>query len=260
MPGTPRENIWAGGLSGNALKLLACIFMFVDHVGMILLPGVVVLRAIGRLAMPLFAFTFAEGCFYSRHRGRRFALILGLGLVTSAAMSFVEGVVQGNILITLTLASLVIYALDALKRSAFAHAWKRTVLSSFALVAALAFCVGVCCFSGLEVDYGLGGVLLPATVRLLDFRSYGAKGAPGALYHPVTVLLLFTIGLLVIALLSGTLQLFSLCAVGFIALYSGTRGRYRLKALFYVFYPAHLALLGAVYCILHPGFLAALFA
>ena len=109
------------GLSGNALKLLACIFMFVDHVGMILLPGVVVLRAIGRLAMPLFAFTFAEGCFYSRHRGRRFAFILGLGLVTSAAMSFVEGVVQGNILITLTLASLVIYALDALKRSAFAH-------------------------------------------------------------------------------------------------------------------------------------------
>ena len=32
-----------------------------------------------------------------------------------------------------------------------------------------------------------------------------------------------------------------------------------MKALFYVFYPAHLALLGGIYLILHPAFLATLF-
>ena len=154
-----RENIYRGCLSGNVLKVLACIFMFIDHIGMILLPDVVVLRVVGRLAMPLFAFMFAEGCFYTRRRWRRFALILGLGLVTSA----------------------------------------------------------------------------------------------------VTVFLLFAIGLLAVALLSGTIQLFSLLAMVLLVFYSGERGKYRMKALFYVFYPAHLALLGGIYLILHPTFLATLF-
>lgn len=254
-----RENIYRGCLSGNVLKVLACIFMFIDHIGMILLPDVVVLRVVGRLAMPLFAFTFAEGCFYTRRRWRRFALILGLGLATSAVMSFAEGVAQGNILITFSLSCLVIYALDALKRAAFARERERTVIFSLALAAALAFCVGVCVFSGLRVDYGLAGVLLPATVRLLDFRSYGAKGTLCALYTPVTVFLLFAIGLLAVALLSGTIQLFSLLAMVLLVFYSGERGKYRMKALFYVFYPAHLALLGGIYLILHPAFLVTLF-
>ena len=94
--------IYRGWISGNQLKIVACITMLIDHIGMILLPDMVFLRIIGRIAMPLFAFTFAEGCFYSKHKLRRFLLILGLGLVTSAVMSFAEGELQGNILITLS--------------------------------------------------------------------------------------------------------------------------------------------------------------
>ena len=111
--------IYRGWISGNQLKIVACIAMLIDHIGMILLPDMVFLRIIGRIAMPLFAFTFAEGCFYSKHKLRRFLLILGLGLVTSAVMSFAEGELQGNILITLSLSSLIIYAPDALKKSIF---------------------------------------------------------------------------------------------------------------------------------------------
>lgn len=252
-------NLYTGPLSGNALKVIACISMLIDHVGMIFFPDVVVLRVIGRLAMPLFAFTFAEGCFYSRHRLRRFLLILCLGIATSSVMSFVEKSPQGDILITLSLSALVIGALDALKRSAFAHQVKKTVVSALLLAAAVAFCVGVCCFSGLNVDYGLAGVLLPVTVRLLDFRPYGAKGALSAIYTPVTMLLLFAAGLLFVVLFTGEIQLFSLVSLIFIALYSGKRGKAHLKALFYVFYPAHLAVLGAVYLIVWPEFFMTLF-
>ena len=48
-------------LSGNALKLLAALFMTIDHVGVLLLPHVIVLRILGRLALPIFAFMIAEG-------------------------------------------------------------------------------------------------------------------------------------------------------------------------------------------------------
>lgn len=74
------ENFYRGVLSGNALKIIACVSMLVDHIGMILFPDVVALRIVGCLAMPLFAFTFAEGCYYSHKRSARFALILILGV------------------------------------------------------------------------------------------------------------------------------------------------------------------------------------
>ena len=251
--------IYRGWVSGNQLKIVACITMLIDHIGMILLPDMVFLRIIGRIAMPLFAFTFAEGCFYSGHKLRRFLLILGLGLVTSAVMSFAEGKMQGNILITLSLSSLIIYALDALKKSIFRRERGKIVGFSFALLAALALAVGICCFSGIEIDYGIMGVLLPVTVRLLDFGSFGAKGALTSIYTPVTVFLLFFVWLIALSLVLGGVQFFCLSSIILIACYSGQRGKHSLKGLFYVFYPAHLAVLGAIYLILNPDFLSTLF-
>lgn len=130
-------------------------------------------------------------------------LILGLGLVTSAVMSFAEGELQGNILITLSLSSLIIYAPDALKKSIFRRERGKIVCFSFALLTALALAVGVCCFSGVEIDYGIMGVLLPVTVRLPDFGSFGAKAALASIYTPVTVFLLFSAGLIALSLVLG---------------------------------------------------------
>lgn len=48
-------------------------------------------------------------------------------------------------------------------------------------------------------------------------------------------------------------------AVPLLVGYSGKRGKYALKWLFYTFYPAHLALLGAIYLIIHPDYLSVLF-
>ena len=43
------------GLTGNQLKLIALVTMTIDHVGLLLLPQLVILRIIGRLSMPLYA-------------------------------------------------------------------------------------------------------------------------------------------------------------------------------------------------------------
>ena len=41
--------------------------------------------------------------------------------------------------------------------------------------------------------------------------------------------------------------------------YGGRRGKAKLKYFFYIFYPAHLALLCGIYVIIHPDILSALF-
>lgn len=41
------------------IKILACLFMLIDHVGFIIFPDEIVYRVIGRLAYPLFAYQIA---------------------------------------------------------------------------------------------------------------------------------------------------------------------------------------------------------
>ena len=48
-------------LDGTMLKIIAMVSMVSDHVGDLFFPGVMWLRMIGRLAMPIFSFCIAEG-------------------------------------------------------------------------------------------------------------------------------------------------------------------------------------------------------
>lgn len=53
-------------MNRNQLKIIACISMLIDHIGYVLFPDVTVLRLIGRIAMPIFAFFIGEGCLYTK--------------------------------------------------------------------------------------------------------------------------------------------------------------------------------------------------
>ena len=55
-------------LSSNQLKIIACITMLIDHIGYYLLPNVGVLRLIGRLTFPIFAFLISEGAKYTKNK------------------------------------------------------------------------------------------------------------------------------------------------------------------------------------------------
>lgn len=49
-------------LNSLHLKLLAVVTMLIDHMGFTLFPHAVWMRAVGRLAFPIFCFLIAEGC------------------------------------------------------------------------------------------------------------------------------------------------------------------------------------------------------
>jgi len=54
------------GLTNNQLKVIAMVTMTVDHVGFLLFPRLLLLRCIGRLAFPIYAYMVAEGCSHTK--------------------------------------------------------------------------------------------------------------------------------------------------------------------------------------------------
>ena len=64
-------------LNRAQLKLLAALCMVIDHIGVVFLPDITVLRCIGRLAMPIFCFFVAEGYYHTKDR-RKYLLRMGV--------------------------------------------------------------------------------------------------------------------------------------------------------------------------------------
>ena len=164
------------GLTGNQLKLLALIAMTCDHVGLQLLPQFIILRIIGRLAAPLFAYMIAEGCRYTHDRGRYLGRLLGMAALCQIAYFAAMRSLYQCIFVTFSLSVCLIYALD----NAVRRRTPVSVLSAAAAVAAVVFVTEglprILIHTDFDVDYGLWGVMLPVLV----YFGRGKWGKPGA--------------------------------------------------------------------------------
>lgn len=231
-------------LSGNVLKLIACVAMVIDHVGVMFFPYEDSLRIIGRLAFPIFAFMIAEGARYTRNRLRYFLTIFIEGVLMQLVYTLFLNDTQLSIFITFSISIPLIYALDLMKRAfILAKPMKERLISVllFALGAVAAYFL--CEF--FEVDYGFLGVMTPVVTSTFMQRG----GVPeSARRYDLTVIhvLLCGVVLLLLALEVRWVQLWSLLALPLLLLYSGKRGRLKLKYFFYVFYPVHLVVIAGV--------------
>ena len=66
----------------NLLKLVAMISMLIDHTGKMFFPQYRIMRIIGRLAFPLYAYCIAVGGVYSKNRLKYLNRILLMGLIS----------------------------------------------------------------------------------------------------------------------------------------------------------------------------------
>lgn len=233
----------------NLLKLIAMIAMLIDHSGKMLFPQYPVMRLIGRLAFPIYAYCIAVGCVYTRDPLKYFKRLVLLALISqpfyavalahkSAAMysvSFAEEPVRAAltfylhswnhpcVLVSLALGVLIIWTIR-----------ERQLL----LTAAMAlFCWKI---QG-SIDYGARGLILMVLFYLfctkwwlslpavLSFMVWwGMRGAGYELFG-------VTFGS----------QMFAILALPLI--YIHTKSRIRLnKWLFYFYYPAHMILIMAL--------------
>lgn len=209
-------------LSGNALKILAMIFMTCDHVAVELLPDWDFLRIIGRLAMPIYAYMIAEGCRFTHDRKKYLWRLSSLALLCQVVYFFAVGSLYQCILVTFSLSVCLIWALETSPKS-----WGLLVFLASAFL-----CEGLPVLlkgTDFAVDYGIVGVCLPALVYFGRTREEKLLG--------------FTLGLILLALQYGGIQWFGLGAVPLLMLYSGERGKLSIGRLFYFYYPAHLVVI-----------------
>ena len=219
-------------LNSNELKLIALVSMTIDHIGYFLFPQLKLLRILGRIAFPIFAYMIAEGCRHTSNRLRYFLGILGMGILIQIFFWYTRHSLYQQVLITFSMSIALICSL----RQAAEKGGVWILLTGLALALAAFVCLLLKNYlpkRGFTVDYGLCGVLLPVLIYAAQTRTQRLVAA--------------AIGLAAVNFtFSSYTQWFSLLALPLLALYNGQRGSPRLKYLFYVYYPLHMVILECI--------------
>ena len=233
-----------GFLSGSTLKILACIFMAFDHVGVVFFPTHDIFRIIGRLAFPLFAYFIAEGCRYTKNKIRRLLIMAIIGSLYVFFYLIYEKEWYCNIFVTFTISIFLIYMLKSLKKSIFEKSGViHIVIYALALVFSVIASYFLC--EVVYVEYGFVGIMLPVIISLFDLKDINAPSWLKKADCHYTGLALMAIGLALLCINAnlGELQLYSFISVLILLFYDGGVGNKKLKYMFYIFYPAHLVII-----------------
>ena len=243
-------------LNGNALKIIAAISMTIDHAGLMFFPHALWMRAVGRIAFPIFAFMIAEGARYTRSRLRYFLSVFLLGAGCQTVYYLFSGDTYMNILLTFSLSILLIYELQELKRAFFdenAPKYKAPVWGAVFLLSVLGVYL---LMKRIDFDYGSIGCMIPVAASLPDLRRTAAPRCVCKYDTTLTRIACLTLAVAFHATVYAVnnhsgLQFFALISPTLLLLYSGERGSPRLKYFFYVFYPVHLVILEGIYLLVY---------
>lgn len=221
-------------MTGFDLKMFAVVVMAIDHIGAYILTDMMVLRIIGRLALPVFAWFVAEGCRHTHNIGK-YALRLAVSAIIAEFCvdyarngSFAMDWSSQSIMLTLLLGILSIWAIQ-----------------KFGDLAGSAVALLCCSLSQVFLcDYKWYGVAL-----VLLF--YYCKNVPLQAICYAVLSVLWQWDMVIGWVNDGRFhrfldwphQLWGLLAFVPLALYNGKRGG-RSGWFFYIFYPVHLLLIG----------------
>lgn len=124
------------GLSGSTLKLIAIITMLIDHIGAAVIARLLIagqgsemlykiyyaMRAVGRVAFPIFCFLLVEGFFYTGSRKKYALRLFGFALLSEIPfdLAFSGKILEfgyQNVFFTLLIGLLTIMLFDAVVKS-----------------------------------------------------------------------------------------------------------------------------------------------
>ena len=245
-------------MSGTWLKIIAITAMVIDHIGAIFFPEYNILRMIGRLTFPIFAFFVAEGAYHTKDFNRYMMRLGGFGLLSEIPfdLAFNKELIfweHQNVMWTFFLALAAIWVDRNMTKRTQSRIWFVVAVGAAAMLAEAA-----------KTDYGMVGVLLVAV-----FYAYRSKPV---LKYSMAALLMVYFGIRITMLrfwilqeyvaqfsepidigtqfsyffvLSDYIQVLACAAFPLLAFYNGQRGSGR-KYFFYLFYPLHLLVLAGI--------------
>lgn len=219
-------------LNATQLKWIALITMTIDHIGAYLFPHLNVLRMIGRVSFPIYAFLIAQGYVHTRNP-RNYALRLAAFAIATQLIFMMFDVYFINVLFTFFLGIAAIYCYE--KR------WTWGI--------AIAFLIAI---YG-NPDYSYYGVAL-----VLLFYIFRNQNKMQMVSFVILTVLFTSMELFIhpylIPVIFGNLsiyygffvQLLALLSIPFLLSYDGQKGRGSgivSKYFFYVYYPIHIVIL-----------------
>lgn len=208
-------------INASVLKWVAIITMLIDHVGAVFFPEYSIIRWIGRISFPLFAFLICEGY---RHTSNIWKYFLRLGIFAIISeipydyclFNQIIYPYSQNIFFVLLLGLLVLYLIDK------EYVIKDKDITIYCQIAIVVVACVVAYFA--KFSYKYVGVLL--IVIMFYIREY----------FP-----LFSFGAFILYLIAYGMEnaLFMLLSLPLIYLYNGEQGvsGKKLKWLFYIIYP-----------------------
>ena len=219
-------------MNSFALHVLAMLLMLCDHLQLTLLPELPILRCVGRLAFPLFAFMAVEGYLRTRNLKNYLLRLLMLGVISEIPFDLlVSGSVfypvHQNVIWTIVLGLCCIWAFENIAAD------RQRLLSAVVIIASLGAAIIA------DVDYSSAGVLTL-------FAFYAFRGSTVR----CRLLQLLSLGIINLMLLGGVeltfpYQALAVLSLPIIWLYDGSQGPHNgfIKAANYLFYPAHMLIL-----------------
>lgn len=236
-------------MSNTTLKILAILFMFIDHLGASLFPQFFFLREIGRLAFPIFAYFIAEGysktSSYTRYLRRLSLFAIVSQIPFSMAFSKTYSIKNGVDLIHSLLGKPTMH-LNVFFTLAFGliaiRVWDKEEdkLTKIIAVLSIGFFAKL-----LHTDYDLYGVMM-----ILFFYVFRNEKVKIVWSQILIYILLYAIPYWTYLMKVGypiSLESFnqglSLLSLLLLFMYNGKKGR-GIQYFFYVFYPLHLLIIG----------------
>lgn len=222
-------------MNASQLKILASVIMVVDHIGAVFFPSILILRVIGRIAFPIYAFLIVEGYMHTSNvhkywiRLGIFALISEIPFDYCFSHTIVNWAAQ-NIFFTLCEGVLMLLLFERLHK----------VKPFLAYISPLIFMIINILIHG---DYSYVGILIILGFYLWREKPQIAWGWIPAVQIIQMTEIFFVTGKVFVGNL---IQMAQILALPFIMSYNGQRGR-PWKYFFYAFYPGHLLLFGLIY-------------
>ena len=261
-----------GGVTTGKMKIVAVVTMFIDHFAVIFGPrlypalpflnpdGFEILRIIGRIAFPLFAFMIAVGAAYTKNIYKYLFRLLAFAFISEVPfdLAFNGSVFETNsqnVFFTLFLGLLGICVYQKLRE-------RKLEAIGFVFVLFAAYAAE----DLLKTDYGAMGVIC-------IFMFYVFLLAPRPVFYIGTVLTVIVLAFMItfhpyiqhamtvtgrqvslyhmdVYARLNTTEMFAVLSLPLLLRHNGQKGRHYNRWFFYIFYPAHLLLLRGVYALL----------
>lgn len=235
------------GLNANQIKVIAIIAMTVDHLTWAFFPGsqavwyVFLLHVIGRLTAPIMWFFIAEGCHYTRNMGKYIFRLFLFAVVSHFAYDFAFGIPfvplstgifnQTSVMWSLAWAVVLVYicSKDQVPK------WAKIVS------------IVVICLITFPSDWSCIAVMCPFFLYM-----HRDKFKDQAKYIVIWTFMYVLVYFIFLDKLYGALQMFTCLCIPILANYNGERGKWKgMKWFFYLYYPAHLIIIGLIRLALH---------